>query len=77
MKDDLLKFFDDFHSNTVAFEGINTAFITLLPKKDTPLELRDYMPISLVHSAPKLVSKVLTNRFKKDVFGVGGFTGLI
>ena len=48
----------------VDLTGINSAFITLLPKKDTPLEMRDFRPISLVHSIPKLVSKVLACRLK-------------
>ena len=52
LKDDLLRFFDDFHRNVVDLTGINSAFITLLPKKDTPLEMRDFRPISLVHSIP-------------------------
>ena len=67
IKDDILKFFADFRANNVSLEGINMAYITVLPKKDTPLALGDYRPISLVHSMPKLVSKVLTNRFQRRI----------
>ena len=67
IKDDFLKFFGDFHAKQVALDGINIAYITLLPKIDTPMELRDFRPISLVHSAPKLVSKVLTCRLQGHI----------
>lgn len=67
LKTDLLKFFNDFFSNNVSLDDVNTAFITLLPKKDTPLELRDFRPISLVHSLPKLVTKVLAIRLQSRI----------
>jgi hypothetical protein len=38
---------------------LNTAFITLLLKKVDALLVKDYRPISLVHSFAKLVTKVL------------------
>jgi len=44
------------------FELLNSAFITLLPKKDDATNIRDYRPISLVHSFAKLVTKLLANR---------------
>jgi hypothetical protein len=36
--------------------------MTLLRKKDHPLEIRDYRPISLIHSFGKLVTKCLAKR---------------
>ena len=47
--------------------GINQAHISLLPKKETPLELRDYRPISVVHSVPKLAGKVLARRLQLQI----------
>jgi hypothetical protein len=41
---------------------LNTTFITLLPKKVDALLVKDYRPISLVHSFDKLVPKVLAAR---------------
>jgi mannosylglycoprotein endo-beta-mannosidase len=41
---------------------LNTAFITLLPKKVDPLQVKDYRPISLIHSFAKLVAKIMANR---------------
>jgi len=44
------------------FELLNSAYITLLPKKEDPSCSKDYRPISLVHSFAKLVTKILANR---------------
>ena len=44
------------------FGVLNYAFITLLPKKDDATNIRDYRPISLVHSFAKLITKLLANR---------------
>lgn len=41
---------------------LNSAYITLIPKKPDALSLKDFRPISLVHSFAKLTSKVLANR---------------
>jgi hypothetical protein len=40
----------------------NSAFITLTPKKDGPDQVRDFRPISLVHSFTKLITKMLASR---------------
>lgn len=46
------------------FAKFNHALITLIPKKPDALEVCDYHPISLVHSFPKLVSKLLAIRLR-------------
>jgi hypothetical protein len=38
---------------------LNSAFITLLPKTDEATGVKDYRPISLIHSFGKLVTKIL------------------
>ncbi|XP_028098838.1 uncharacterized protein LOC114298468 [Camellia sinensis] len=45
-------------------KGINSSFITLIPKKDNPIGLSDYRPISLVESIYKIIAKLLANRLK-------------
>lgn len=67
LKHDVIKFFEDLHNNNINLDGINTAYITLLPKKDAPLEIKDHRPISLVHSMPKLASKVMKNRLQRQI----------
>jgi hypothetical protein len=44
------------------FRLLNTAFITLLPKKVDPIQVKDYRPISLIHCFAKLVTKIMANR---------------
>jgi hypothetical protein len=46
----------------MGFSALNTAYITLLPKKDVAEQPKDFMAISLVHSFAKLVTKILSNR---------------
>jgi len=41
---------------------LNSAYLTLIPKKAEALEAKDYRPISLVHSFAKLVTKLMANR---------------
>lgn len=44
------------------FEQLNSAYITLLPKKEEAMNIKDLRPISLVHSLAKLNTEVLANR---------------
>jgi hypothetical protein len=41
---------------------LNSAYITLIPKKTDADQVKDFRPISLVHSFAKLVTKLLANR---------------
>ena len=64
IKTDLQFFFAQLYQNQVDLSSINLAHISLLPKKETPLELKDFRPISIVHNVPKLASKVLSRRLQ-------------
>jgi mannosylglycoprotein endo-beta-mannosidase len=44
------------------FRNLNTAYLTLLPKVEGAIELRQFRPISLVHSFAKHVAKLLASR---------------
>jgi hypothetical protein len=44
------------------FELLNSAYITLLPKKEDATNVKDFRPISLVHSFAKLITKLMANR---------------
>jgi hypothetical protein len=44
------------------FDKMNNAFITLIPKTVGADRVKDFRPISLVHSIAKLVTKLLANR---------------
>jgi hypothetical protein len=46
----------------VNFGILNSACITLLPRREDADQPKDFRPISLVHSFAKLVTKLLANR---------------
>lgn len=60
----VLSFFEDFHHRGFIPQGANSSFIVLIPKKDTPMSMLDFRPISLINTLIKLLLKVLANRLK-------------
>lgn len=64
LKGEVLKFMQEFHASGNLTPGLNSSFITLVPKKEKALSLNDFRPISLIGSVYKILSKVLTNRLK-------------
>lgn len=48
------------NENSVRFHKLNRALLSLVPKKVDALEVRDFHPISLVHSISKLTAKALS-----------------
>jgi hypothetical protein len=50
------------------FGGLNSALITLLAKVDCAVEVKDFRPISLVHSFGKLIAKLLATRLAPRMF---------
>jgi hypothetical protein len=44
------------------FDKLNSAYITLIPKMVGAEQVKDFRPISLVHSCAKLITKLLANR---------------
>ncbi|XP_075080405.1 uncharacterized protein LOC142165916 [Nicotiana tabacum] len=65
IKGELMEAIEYFHVNGVFKRSINASFITIVPKKEGASCIKDYMPISLVRSIYKIISKVLSNRLKK------------
>lgn len=43
----------------------NTSFVALIPKVESPQNLNEFRPISLVGCMYKIVSKILANRLKR------------
>ena len=64
LKDDVMLFLVEFHMNGRLTKGINSTFIALIPKVDSPQRLNDFRPISLVGSMYKILPKVLANRLR-------------
>lgn len=46
---------------------LNSAFITLIPKKHGAVHVKDLRPISLIHSFAKLVTKLMANRLSRNL----------
>ncbi|XP_045831535.1 uncharacterized protein LOC123922923 [Trifolium pratense] len=64
LRGDVMRFISDFHRNGKLTKGINSTFIALIPKVDSPQRLNDFRPISLVSSIYKILAKVLANRLR-------------
>jgi len=67
LKVDLLIFFAEFYHNGKLTKGLNSTFIALTPKVESPQRVADFRPISLVSSVYKFFSKVLANRLRMVV----------
>ncbi|KAK2429614.1 hypothetical protein QL285_028038 [Trifolium repens] len=64
MRGDVMRFISEFHRNGKLSKGLNSTFIALIPKIDSPQRLNDFRPISLVGSLYKILAKVLANRLR-------------
>jgi len=65
-KGDIMHAFNAFWSlDFRSLYHLNDAFMVLLKKKDHAQEIRDYRPISLIHSFGKLLTKCMANRLAK------------
>jgi len=62
IKNEVRILFDQFHANEVLPRRMLAYFVTLIPKVSSPLELKDFRPISLLGCLHKLLAKVLARR---------------
>ncbi|CAL5412431.1 unnamed protein product [Camellia sinensis] len=65
VKPEVLQFLREFHQNASLVSSLNSSFIALIPKVDSPSSMRDYRPISLIGSMYKILAKILANRIKQ------------
>ena len=59
LKNDVMRLLVEFHRNGKLAKGINSTFIALIPKVDSPQRLNDFRPISLVGSMYKIWQRSL------------------
>ncbi|KAL4303221.1 hypothetical protein GQ457_10G018920 [Hibiscus cannabinus] len=59
-----------FHESARLPRVVNFTFLVLIPKKDSPVGLWDFWPISLVNTVYKIISKVLAGRLEKVLNGL-------
>jgi mannosylglycoprotein endo-beta-mannosidase len=68
IKDDLLKATCQFHSlRPGCWHLLNSANIVILPKNDGASKPGHFRPISLMHSVPKIICKMLANRLAPEL----------
>jgi hypothetical protein len=63
---DIKELIKDFYNEKISLESINSSFITLVPKVDTPSP-SDFRPISLLNSSLKILTKLLANRLQEVI----------
>jgi hypothetical protein len=64
VKKDILVVFLEFHSQRLFEKSFNATFVSLIPKKTSVVDLKDFRPISLVGGVYKIISRVIADRFK-------------
>ena len=64
IKYDFYKLCEDFHAGVLDLESLNTGFITLVPKIQSPESTNDYRPITLLNCCLKIITKLLADRLQ-------------
>jgi hypothetical protein len=54
----------DFYKGDISLANINSSFITLVPKVNSPTVVNDYRPISLTNVCLKFITKMAANRLQ-------------
>ena len=52
---------EDFYQGNVTIQSMNSSFITLIRKKDSPSNAADFRPISLLNCSLKIIAKLIAN----------------
>lgn len=61
---DLLKVVEECRISGSIYNVVNTTFIALIPKSDSPSSFNDFRPISLCNCLYKIISKVIVNHLQ-------------
>ena len=64
---DIIKLCKKFQEGEVCLASINGSYITLIPKKDSPIITSDFRPISLLNASMKIITKLLENRLQAQI----------
>jgi hypothetical protein len=67
IKGDFYALANDFYSQSVFMENLNSSYITLVPKISSPEKINDYRPISLPNTALKFVSKMVADWLQCEI----------
>lgn len=61
---DLLMVVEECRASGSLYNAINSTFVALIPKSDSPSSFDDYRPISLCNVLYKIISKIIANRLR-------------
>lgn len=61
LQEDIIRFHKVFYEEYTLPKGINSSFLTLIPKISNTRQLQDYHPISLINCTHKILLKLLAN----------------
>ena len=70
LESDIMGFFDEFFEKGMFAYSLNATFVTLIPKKQNALNIKDFRPISLIGSIYKILAKALANRLRRVLDGL-------
>jgi hypothetical protein len=65
VKQDIYDMFQEFHAGNLGLFRLNFAMLTLIPKTEDAMDMRNYRPISLLNCSFKMFSKLITLRLEK------------
>jgi len=54
--------FHHFYARGQFKKSLNATFVTLIPKKSTTIDVKDFRPISLIEGVYKIIAKVLVTQ---------------
>jgi len=61
---DILRVVEEIRTSGQLYHAINSTFIALIPKSDSPTSFADFRPISLCNVLYKIISKIIANRIR-------------
>ena len=70
IKHDFYTLCNDFYDGVIDLQSLNSGFITLIPKPQSPETANDFRPITLLNCCLKLITKLLANRLQKIVLKI-------
>lgn len=70
LKEDIILLFNKFWCSNILPPGVNSSFLTLIPKVHSPMVVQEFRPISLINCTMKILLKLLANRLKQVISSI-------